>query len=62
MDEEVIVTAAAMDAVGDEENLTILAALLSMIVEEDEPRIGGSAWAPQEQAEAEDRRLLHIVC
>jgi hypothetical protein len=40
---EVVVAIAAREAIGDEEHLTILVALLAMIVEEDKPRIGGSA-------------------
>jgi hypothetical protein len=43
MDEDVIVAIAAREAVGDEKHLTILTALLTMIVEEDKPSIGGSA-------------------
>jgi hypothetical protein len=42
MDKEVDVPIAMRDVVGDEEQLSILDALLAMIAEEDKTRLGGS--------------------
>jgi hypothetical protein len=43
MDEEIAIATAARDAVGDEEHLSILIALLALILEEEKMIIGGSA-------------------
>jgi hypothetical protein len=41
-DDEEVLAPAVREAVGDEEHLAMLVALLTMIVKEDKPRISGS--------------------
>jgi hypothetical protein len=64
MDEQLAVVATTRDAIGDDEHLAILVSLLAMIARDDKPVIGGStpAGATQDEAKAEDGRLLHALC